>query len=532
MDFAKLGIHNISIPIGLRFGLSDGLFPTPNREQLIYSSKAKETILNKLKLVADYMVEKYNENSIDCKDVHEIFNYYAGSNRNITIGKTIIDASKLSIYSDIQFKKPEYSTYKLTDFANLYKVKDYIFYEYKVGMEYSRGQFRQATGYYNTTLNYVQAKETGKIWTYDETLAGNKKSYIKSLLPPNDYNAIKFLRKSKKFHLRNKDKQHAYDNFIALLQLHKYPRNTWRDRIKEFQSIVKELTKDFKDVDSTSIPQAWLDARKKKRVTTANGGNRRVKLQGEINCRLTSELQRYVHGKNSKLVPTVLKVEHLASSPLLNVYGKQSDELVFDVLYGAATKQKMKFYVLSEREHKVAQTLDIHNFISIEKFMEGKNKPFKRLVTAYLINELITKYADTFAKTTLLETISKKLRKDLEDLKVYHKANYEGYCDEQVYKAMVEVAFDKNLFDETIFTEYKAIKELLDTFPFIETTLEVLPTYSINEGNQHYLDILIYQFKYHKIRIDYTNYKLTLNEDISLGKPTTEETIEELTQNA
>ena len=34
IDFAKLGIKSISFPVGLRFGLSDGLFPTPNRESI------------------------------------------------------------------------------------------------------------------------------------------------------------------------------------------------------------------------------------------------------------------------------------------------------------------------------------------------------------------------------------------------------------------------------------------------------------------------------------------------------------------
>jgi len=531
MDFAKLGINNINIPIGLRFGLSDGLFPTPNREQLIYTAQAKKTILDKITKVSDYFFDKYNENSIDCKDIHEIFNYYGYSNRNVIIGNTTIDASKLSVYTNKKFNKPEYKDYTLTDFSILYRNKDYLFYEYTTNINYTRGQFRQTVGYYDKQLNYSNAKDPQKIWVYDETFTGNKKSFIKSLLPLNSYENIRFVKKNREFHLKNKDKSHSYDNYMSMLNLHLYPRNTWRDRIQEFQRIVEELTKDFKDVDSTPIAQSWLDARKRKRVSTAVGGTKRVKLQGEINCRVTDDLQRYVHGKNSKLTPKVLNVADISSHKKLLVYGKQDSEATFDGLFAISSKQKIEYLVLSEREYKVAQTLDIHNFITIEKFMEGKNKPFKRLITAYLIHKLIDKYPYTFSKVYLLKTVSKRLHKQLDELLAYNKTNYNGHADERIYESMLVIANQHNLFDETIYTEYQQIKELLETFPFIETSMDVLPSYSAQPGHERYVNVLVDLFKYHRIRIDYTNYHLVLNQDTDILDQITDETIEELTQN-
>jgi hypothetical protein len=153
-------------------------------------------------------------------------------------------------------------------------------------------------------------------------------------------------------------------------------------------------------------------------------------------------------------------------------------------------------------------------------------------VTAYLIHQLVEKYGDTFGKKGLLTTISKKLHDELTVLLDYKKKHFNShYCDVEIYEAMLEVATEHKMFDETIYPEYLKIKNLLDTFPFIETTLEVLPSYSTNPENQHYLDVLIDLFKYNRIRIDYTNYKLVLKEDESLGKPIDEETIDALTQN-
>jgi hypothetical protein len=313
-----------------------------------------------------------------------------------------------------------------------------------------------------------------------------------------------------------------------MLSLHRYPKDTWRARIVEIQQIAEELSSKIEKVDDINIPQQWFDARKKKRVGAIGTGTKRVKLQGELNCKLTDELQRFVQGKHSKLSPGVLKVEDIPSSKFLSVYGKQKDEITFDNLYSIASKQPMKFYVLSEREHKVAEGLNIHNFISIEKFMEGKNKPFKRLVTGFLIHKLIRKYRDTFSKREIMGKISVSLRDDLNLLEDYDSKNFDTNCTEDIYASMLVIAEEHNLFDETIYTEYNQIKELLDSFPFIETYMDMIPNSAANEGNERFITTLADLFKYHRIRIDYTNYKLVLNAEPKI----TEETIEQLTQNA
>jgi hypothetical protein len=143
MDFSKLGIQHISVPIGLRFGLSDGLFPTPNREQLIYSSTAIKTILEKITLVGDALINKYNEQSIDCKDIKAIFTYYNSSNRYVDFASIKIDANIFSTYSKIKFNKPEYAEYHATDFELLYRNRDYLLHEYAKKYNFSRGQFKK-----------------------------------------------------------------------------------------------------------------------------------------------------------------------------------------------------------------------------------------------------------------------------------------------------------------------------------------------------------------------------------------------------
>jgi hypothetical protein len=236
---------------------------------------------------------------------------------------------------------------------------------------------RNITGSWDFNVMYREITDPKNVFIFDEPFVGNKKSYIKTLLPVNSYDGVYFIKKVRKMHLYPTSKVHAYDNYVTLLNLRKYPKSTWRKRIVECQQVIEELIKDFRIVDDIQISQLWLDSKKKQRVKTGGGGGRRVKLQGEINCKKAEELQRYVHGKNSKLTPDVLKVGDISSSPYLLVYGRQKDEATIDGLYAVSLRQKVRYFVLSEREYKIAETIEIHNLMSIEKLWKVKAKPLK-----------------------------------------------------------------------------------------------------------------------------------------------------------
>jgi hypothetical protein len=525
IDFSKLGIPSLDVPVALRFGLTDGIFPTPNREQIIYTSITKKKILDKIGLVAVALVGKYNENSWTCTEVKDIFTYYSDRARKIVIGKNEMDIVSMQDYTKIPFNKPEHKDYPNLPFETLYRNRDSIFNDYRVYSEYRRSKYdNDSAGRYSLTFTNVMGNK--KILIYDQPFVGNKRAYIKSLLPVNTYEPAYFVKRTKLFKLTDQGANYGYK---SILGLGKRAKGTWRTLIEEFERMKADMLKNIIDVDATVIPQDWLDARKKKRISTAGTTAGRVKLQGEINCRQARDLQRYVTGKSSKLVPDLLKVEKIPSNKFLHVYGRSKHEVLVDQLYSVSGKQKVEYFVLSDREHNVADKLDFHNFISIDKFMEGKNKPFKRIVTSYLIHVLINTYGDTFTQRAVLNKVSTDLYDKLTVLLDYHRKHFHNRGDDDIYKAMLTIAEEHNLFDETIYTEYKEIKDLLDSFPFIETAMEVIPSYAINEGNERYIRVLTDLFKYHRIRIDYTNYKLKLNEEII--EPITEDMIDELTQN-
>ena len=167
--------------------------------------------------------------------------------------------------------------------------------------------------------------------------------------------------------------------------------------------------------------------------------------------------------------------------------------------------------------------INIHNWMPIETFMKGENKPFKRIVTAHLINKLICANRATFEKSYNLKTISSSLTNKLEELSLYKSRNY-IYGNENIFEAMLEVAEANKLFDTEIYSTYVEVKNILEKLPFINVLFRQFSSYGNNTEMQ---DIMVDMFKYYKHRIDWKRYGITIQEKVS-EEILTDETIEDL----
>jgi hypothetical protein len=211
------------------------------------------------------------------------------------------------------------------------------------------------------------------------------------------------------------------------------------------------------------------------------------------------------------------------------VYGSQVEaattamDHLFKITHGLR-KTKINFVAVSEREMKNLEKFELHNWMKLETFMEGKNKPFKRIVTAYLINKLMDKYKDTFRKSDRLKPLSEDLFNKLAILDKY-KDNHFVYGSDTLYQAVIAVAEENNLFDGEVYPIYKEIKTFLDRYSFVEAILDKCSYYSTDKDPM--MNILKDMFKYHKRRLDWKNYNIIFNEEV-VATNLTEETVETL----
>jgi len=536
LDFAKIGISTIRIPIGLKFGLTDGLFPTPNRESIRYTKEAKDIILSKIRKVSTYFISKYNESVVETDNIVEIMNYYSSSERNLSFEKSKYDVSELAQYSDVAIAQPKLKGISFLNLELLHRNKDFILGEYKVAFKIAGGRWRECKRAYDQQLSIKEMSNKDRHFIYSERIPGKKKDYLKETYGKDTSSWGRhrlIIRKTTSYKLGNARRGTDYNTYMDILGLRKIDKQFWRAAIKEFQYIVNLYIDGITNIDTLEVPQQWIDGRKKMKavisgVATSGPKVRRIKLKGEIVGKEAQPLERHVDGKNCKWVSTIHKLEKIHSHKCLTIYAPHTEANVklMDGLFRISrdVKDPLSFMVFSDRELKVMEKIELHNWIKLDKFMEGKNKPFKRLITAYLIDKLMDDYGDVFKRRELLSPISKSLVENLDKLSAYKRNHYNRSSDD-VYQAMLTVAEEHNLFDGEIYHIYKQTKDLFERLYFLNELCSHLKYYS-DERQKVGIKVIADMFKYYKTRIDWKNYNVKLAEDELVTL--TEEEVEEL----
>ena len=536
IDFDKLGISTIYLPIGLRFSLTDGIFPTPNRESIRYTKEAKEVIIKRLGDAANYFIEKYNETIRDSDDIKAIVNYYLDGNRELKYNTMRVNIGELAKYATTKVASPKLNGIQLLDIQRVVKIQEYILGEYEAKFMVTRKAMRDAKHSWQPT-SLRRINDTVYVYNSDR-VPQMKKDYIKSITPDgysSDSEASIF-RKVKSFKLfGNKGTSQNYDNYYTMLELRNYPKSQWRTLIQEFQLIIKSLTKDFIDIDKMVVPQDFIDSRKKKKVSASRISNnttpgvRRVKLKGEMVCKQAEKLERWIDGKNCKWVSKTYDMATFHRNPFILVYGKQEDADQMDKWYSASRKKHhhLEFAILSERETKLVEKVQLHNLIPFSKFMEGKTKPFERIATECLIDRLYDQYRSAFNNYEVIEGISTDLFNKFDELYKYRNKMSDMHND--VRDVIIEHATKINAFDLVIYPTFKEVESILIRLPFINAMLGNINRYRGDVDNNNPMVVAFTDlFKYHKYRIDWKKYNIRLNEDLPLEETLTTETVEEL----
>ena len=534
IDWEKLGIERIRMKMALRFSLSDGLFPTPNREAIRYTKEAKETILKKIVTVGNVFMDKFNDAITTQSDIKAIMEFYSRNSKHIkswykgTDEDICID--DLVKHSTTVVAQPKLDNIKLLNLERLaVKSKEYILAEYKFKYRFSNGKFQNSKNYHyeHLRISDLTGHGVGGVYIYDDSLPKGKQDYLRTLLPDNK--TIYFVKKSP-FKLRSKTGQTDYAKYYdSILGLSKWPRTQWRELIQEFQYVVGLYQKDFVDADAIDVPQSFKDAQKAKRMkvlTLPTKGPKKVRLKGEFSGKVGTRMSVDLSDQYCKFVPTTFKMEIIHQRTILNVYAKEVDKKKMDNAWSCFNKHAL-FVLVAQATYDNLQKADLHNWITIDKFMEGKNRPFKTIATEFLIRDLIETYSATFKRIETVKEISADLADKLQTLHQYHNSQYRSYADDDTRKAVIEHATANNLFDQPTYLVYKQVNEVFTKLPFLDAILDTMG-YSNSKHNSPMMVAIVDLFKYHKHRVNLEHYKLILTEDAPLEEMLTEETIEEL----
>lgn len=538
IDWDKLGISRINLKIALRFSLSDGLFPTPNREAIRYTQEAKQIILDKIKNVANVFMEKFNESITDKCDMKSVMSFYGKRDRYIDgaiVGRTdgSICITDMLSHATVPMKQPKVEGVELLDLERLAeRGKDYFLGEYQVKFRYHGGRFNSAKNYWTTNLRVQDFSDYGHsgVYVFSDRLTKSKQDYLRSLLGTSSSNTWLFVKKDKPFTLRS-GHQIDYHTYYSLLNLENYPKHQWRQLIKELQHVVSLYAQNFIDADAIDIPQTWIDSQKSKRAkvlassTTVNG-QKKVRMKGEFSGKVGTKMQVWMQDQHAKFVPTTFKMEDLHKSNKLHVYGKEADKKNLDN-YWSLFNAHAKFVIVAQSTYDNLQKAELHNWITIDKFMEGKNRPFRTMATEFLIAKLVKKYRASFARINVVAAVSKDLGDKLSLLDSYNTRNQMNYADDKTIEIVLNHAKENNYFDQPVYTVYKQVEEVFEKLSFLNMLLDKM-SYSDQLNSNPMIQVIVDLFKYHKQKVNLEHYTIKLTEDAPLEETLTEDTINEL----
>jgi hypothetical protein len=534
LDFDKIGVELINFPVALRFSLTDGIYPTPNRESIRYTQEAKEIIKNKISNVSDYFINKYNEGVENGCDIKSIINHLEKSGNYINFNGSFLDIKNLVKHGNVQIKTPTLEKISLINFASFYELRrQYLLDRFSTKFFLNNKRMQNAVkgyNYYWRLQNF--ANNDIKVYIYEDKISGIKKDYLRYL---HDLTEKVFIVKRNKPMKLGDPHDFNIHTYYHLLNLKNYPKNQWRDVIKEYQSIVEMISSHFINLDELQIPQTFIDSRKKPKVYISQIGQsvgRKPKLKGEVIGKRAEELMKFSDGRNCKFVSITYKLEDMHKHKMLRVYAHHDDYLKMDALYALIGKQKIELITFSQRELNILKNAEIHNLISLETFMEGKTAPFKRMATAYYIKSLMDEYKHVFERSVQISYVSTELSNKLVALGEYFRDNYviPGYSGghqeaKKFLNSMLVVAEENNLFDMNIYPEALEMRELLIKLAFLNPLCQRIGY--VNKEDS-IINVMADLFKYYKHRVNLEHYNIKINEEVPTEETLTQENVEQL----
>lgn len=475
IKWQHLGIRPIPLGVALRFGLADGLEPDLTRENVQITETYKDVIMAKIEKVATWFVDRYNQS---IKDEYD----------NLTEYVEVFKAVKSVIIFDKHYPIDE-----LVQYASI-KEKPLKF---KDADDDTIGKFIQMTDVgrklFERTHDIVGGKRLSR--DFSPGVVDNphgrflvktsrlKKSVIDYLKDTREgcslYGKRKIPLKAKKGDVW------SYNNFMNLFhgkahmaQLYKSAGiNIWRERIKQFQYLEGLAEKEYFTIidDAFKIPEDYKP--KRAAVKRRNLKLDVKKLEGDVVLKC-AEPTTISSTYNCKFTEKLVKVSDLYKQPYLHVYGTEEQRQQLDLLWCLTSSVKSRNHhvvptMLTKTQLEHIRQLNLHNFMDVKDFLEGKHKELRKIMTAHFIRtELLTPYRKMFSYRKIIkEFLCSGFAEDMKTLEKYADAYYYQRIDcmhDNNVKALEKLARELKLYDLTMWTVFQRVKKEADKFDFLE----------------------------------------------------------------
>jgi len=467
INWSSLGISPIYFPVALRFGLNENITPTPSRESLIYNTATKQAILEKIKKVANWFVDRYNSNWKQYDTILECWSKITETDKKVEIAGNNFVINSILSYSDNKPKELSVKGIK-RELNDYYKLKNELLKEYEIVVD--------CTNYYWKT------KKIKWVYSHSCLLSGQKVIQVNSVpvgrvkryLLEKHKGKLVFVVKNQTRKLGSRRFQFKREvDYIYCLGLYNHSKSEWRSIIQEWQYVenqFKERIIDERNVENTKEYQEWLEKdREIARENRKNGyknpkSNYKALNKQEGDITISVGRKGYT-SSGVTFDKKVFKIEKLGnlynSSKNLHIYFKEEDK-ERAAKYFKTFGKKYTICIIGKRES--GKIKNNKQFMNEEQFL-GSTK-FGKLMSAIKYEEAIDTY-DNLKNNKIVKEVLKSFYKDYEIVEKYVDDNIKE-VDESLMTILQEVADKGNIYDKSIEDVYIRFKDSLKKYDFID----------------------------------------------------------------
>ena len=515
IDWEKLGVKPVEFPIGLKFKVTDGLVPTPNRESILLTPTIKELIKAKIKTVATYFSEKYNETVVEFPDIVAAWHYIGSEEKTYRLSSenhsVDLNVNKLKDFTDVQLSRPGVKGINNVRLHKYFKQK----FEYTALDAYS-GKGGLVSNSYGKYC-YSGDLERRDLEIFHDIMRGDTQKYLICTEKPNKI-MMDYLKDNKRtliFVFKDARKYKLFEKYYgklktdgeslyAILNLFKIERSKWRETINEYFELVKQVVDKLPKISDVVISEEWLAERKANRKIAF----RNVPDKTEINYR-----PLYNGNRTDSCVGDNTKIKicdiHKNKGVLIYHIDKERLKEFHTQIRTCMKKSEDKVILVSTRDFNKLNTQTIHNCINLDVFMEGKTSAFSKYCTSSLIHKFLEKNDDIVDNSNFIGKLSKDLEKQIKVLEKYKEKN--GYINERnystdtpLYNSMIETCTKLNLWDMKVYGLLKSVEIQIAKFDFIPLLKNVERYGTVNNDS---IPLAVEILKGRKVKLNKEHYK-------------------------
>lgn len=494
LDFEKLGIEPIKMPIAICLSLKDNIIPTPNRENIIYNTHVKELIISKIKSVGKYFIEKWNTVApfaTNIEEGHRIHNNLGeiciydsvdlnGNNKKISVK---VDR-KLEKICEVEMKSVTLELFPNLSIEFLHDNMAFFYQEYRIYGKFQYNNYKTKFGtklvpkqsdslvYNEIASDHIILLENG------EEISKLQIEYLR-FVDQNYYVVRKHT--TTKLGKLNRTNYYNIDNYRGLLKLHKKPKeliynnttgkweSSWRKIIQEYQAFLKSYTDQFIKIDSIVPTQEFFDWKEKNKKERKKA---RCNSKEEISFYTIRHASRgsHIFVKDNK---KTIKICDLHKQIGLFMFLHEDDIDEINEYYSLTSIiSKLNIVVFTDHNYKKLikeiEHKPIHNWMHFKTFFDKKNKNLANKLTSYLCCNIHKKFLNRHQLNKNSYIIEKNANKNFDKIyELIQDYSFYSISESNILK-YIKLYAKNNWFNQNIITDFKREFTNVHKFDFMD----------------------------------------------------------------